>query len=141
MSSMSDYLEGEIRAHIFRTATFTKPTVLAVALCTAATADANTGATITEVPDATGYARQTLNPLDANWSAVSATDGIVKNLAAITFTASGGDWGSITHFAICDSATWGAGNMLFHGVLASAKTINDGDSLVFPIDSIICTFA
>lgn len=31
MAAMSDYLEVELRKHIFRTGSFTKPTVLAVA--------------------------------------------------------------------------------------------------------------
>lgn len=138
---MSDYLEGQLRAHVFRTSSFTKPTVLAIALCTSATADANTGATVPELPNATGYARQTLNPLDANWTAVSSTDGLTDNVTALTFTASGGDWGTISHIAIIDSATHGAGNVLFHGALSASKTIADGDSLILPAGALNCTFA
>ena len=52
MAAMSDYLEVELIKHIFRTGSMTKPTVLAVALCTAATSDSQTGATITEVTNA-----------------------------------------------------------------------------------------
>src|SRR3990170_4352358 len=128
MSQMSDYLEVEIRKHIFRTGSFTKPTVLAIALCTAAPTDALTGATITEVANSYAYARQALNPLDANWTAPDSTGGVTANASLITFpAASGGNWGTITHIAICDSAAWGAGNMLFYGALTASKTITDGE--------------
>lgn len=141
MSAMSDYLEGQVRTHIFRTGSFTKPTVLAIALCTAATSDSQTGATITEVANSNGYARITCNPLDASWPVGSGTDGSVSNANAYTFTASGGSWGTITHFAIVDSATHGAGNVLFHGALTTSKTIADGDSLIFNTGGIVVTFA
>ena len=141
MSAMSDYLEGQIRAHIFRTATFTKPTVLAIALCTAATTDAQDGSTITEVANTGSYARQTLNPADANWTAASATDGLTDNASAITFPTATADWGVITHFAICNSATWGAGNVLIHGALTSSKTVTNGDTISFPIGDLNVTFA
>src|SRR3990167_9371696 len=116
MSAMSDFLEAEVIKHIFRTGSFTKPTVLAVALCTAATTDAQTGATITEVTNANAYARTSLNPLDANWTAPG-VGGLTDNASAIVFPTATGSWGTVTHFAICDSATWGAGNVLIHGAL------------------------
>ncbi len=141
MSAASDYLEVELRKHIFRTGSFTKPTVLAICLCTAAPTDASTGASITEPPDANGYDRQTLNPLDANWTAASATDGLTDNASAITFgpcvTA---DWATITHFAICDSATYGAGNMLLYGTITN-KTIAVGDSYSIPVGDLNVTIA
>src|SRR3972149_4252036 len=93
MSAMSDYLEGQIRAHIFRTASFTKPTVLAVALYTAAPGDAGGG---TEVSGGS-YARVQRDPLDANWTAASATDGLTGNAADITFPTPTANWGTVTH--------------------------------------------
>jgi len=138
---MSDFLEGQIRAHIFRTASFTKPTVLAIALCTAAPTDASTGATITEVANAGAYARQTLNPLDANWTAPDTTGGLTDNASAITFPVATANWGTITHFVITDSATWGAGNVLFHGALTASKVVNTGDQIKFNIGDLDVTFA
>src|SRR3972149_9500724 len=99
MAAMSDWLEGQVRAHIFRTASFTKPTVLAVALCTAAPTDASTGATITEVSGGS-YARVQRDPLDANWTAASSTDGLTDNAADITFPTATADWGTVTHVAV-----------------------------------------
>lgn len=141
MSAMSDYLEGQVRAHIFRTASFTKPTTLRVALATGATTDAQTGATITEVANSGSYARTGPDPLDANWTGASATDGLTDNAAAITFPTATGSWGTVTHIAICDSATWGAGNSLLHGALTASKTVSSGDVFQFAIGALDVTFA
>lgn len=141
MSAMSDYLEGQVRAHIFRTASFTKPTTLRVALATGATTDAQTGATITEVANSGSYARTGPDPLDANWTGASATDGLTDNAAAITFPTATGSWGTVTHIAICDSATWGAGNSLLHGALTASKTVGSGDVFQFAIGALDVTFA
>lgn len=138
MANMSDYLEVELRKHIFRTGSFTKPTNLYICLCTAAPSDSSTGSTITE-PSGNGYARALLAPGDSNWTGASSTSGLTDNAAAITYTASGGSWGTVTHFAICDASS--AGNMLFHGSLTASKSVADGDALVFPVGSIDVTFA
>lgn len=139
---MSDYLESQVRAHIFRTASFTKPTVLRVALATGATTDAQTGATITEVTNANAYARTGPDPLDANWTAASSTDGLTDNAAAITFpTCTTSTWGTVTHIAIVDSATFGAGNSLLHGALTVSKTVGVGDVFQFAIGALDVTFA
>ena len=92
MSALSDYAEVEIRKHIFPAGSFAKPTVLGVGLATAATTDANTGATVTEVTNANAYARVAANPLDATWTGASSTDGLTDNAAAITFPTASGSW-------------------------------------------------
>lgn len=138
---MSDYLEVEIRKHIFRTGSFTKPTTLRVALATAATTDAQTGATITEVANSNSYARTGPDPLDANWTGASSTDGLTDNAAAITFPTATGSWGTVSHIAIVDSATHGAGNSLLHGALTASKTVGNGDVFQFAIGALDVTFA
>jgi hypothetical protein len=136
MSQMSDYLEVEIRKHVFRTGSFVKPTALYVALFTAAPSDAGGG---TEVAGG-NYARQNLAPLDANWTAPDGTGGLTDNAVAITYGAPSANWGSITHFAIFDAVT--AGNMLIHGALTTPKTVNNGDPAPsFPIGSLDVTLA
>lgn len=136
MSAASNYLEDQIIAHIFRTASFTKPTALHVALFTAAPSDAGGG---TEVSGG-AYARVNLPPLDANWAATSAGNGSTNNLVAITFPAPTANWGSITHFGIFDAAT--AGNLLVHGALTTAKTVNNGDPAPsFPVGSLVVNVA
>jgi len=141
MSAASDFLEVELRKHIFRTGSFTKPTVLRVALATAATTDAQTGATITEVANAAAYARTGPDPLDANWSGASATDGLTDNVAAIVFPTATGSWGTVSHIAIVNSATWGAGDSLVHGALTASKAVGNGDVFQFAIGALDVTFA
>lgn len=136
MSAMSDYLEGEIRKHIFRTGSFTKPTTLAVGLFTAAPSDSGGG---TEVSGGS-YARVSVNPLDANWTAASSTDGVTTNAAAITFPAPTANWGTVTHFGIFDATT--TGNLLFHGALTASRVISNGDAAPqFAAGALSVTFA
>ena len=132
MTAMSDYLESQLITHLFRGGTYTKPTVLALALCTAAVSDTHTGAlTSTEVANANGYLRLTTNvsPADANWSASSSGNGTTTNVNALTFaSASGGDWSTITYVAVVDNSTYGSGNVLFYGSLTGAKVVSNGDT-------------
>ena len=142
MPGMSDYLEGQVRAHIFRTASFTKPSVLAVSLHTADPTDVTATAAANEFANSGSYARVALNPLDANWTAASATNGETDNASAITFPTPTGNWGQATYFGIWDSATYGAGNLLFSGALTNAKTINNGDPAPsFAIGALQITFS
>lgn len=95
MAGFSNYVESQLINHIFRTSSFTKPTTLAIALVTSAASDSDDGSTIAEVPNANNYARQTLNPLDANWSAPAGGDGNTHNLSAITFPQASGRCGCL----------------------------------------------
>lgn len=122
MSQMSDFLEVELRKHIFRTGSMTKPAALHVSLHTANPTDAGTG---TEVSGGS-YARVQRDPLDANWTAASATDGITTNAADITFPSPSANWGLITHVGVWDAAV--AGNMICYAALTTAKTVNSGDA-------------
>lgn len=136
MSAMSDYLEVEIRKHVFRTGSFTKPTVLAVALFTAAPSDSGGG---TEVSGGS-YARVQRDPLDANWTGASSTDGLTDNAAALTFPTPTANWGTITHFGIFDATS--GGNLLFWGALTTPKTVNNGDPApAFATGALDVTFA
>ena len=135
MSNLSDYLENELIKHIFRTGTFTKPTGLYVALFTAAPSDPGGG---TEVSGGS-YARVNNAPGDANWSATDGANGQTSNVGAITFPAPTANWGTVTHIAIFDAST--AGNMLWHGALSVARTINNGDQApVFNAGDLTATF-
>lgn len=125
-TSMSDYLEGQIITHAFRTGSWTKPTVLAVALGTACSDSA-----FTEIANSGSYARVNANPLDATWAAATSGNGTTSNVGAIAFPTPTANWNSgsaITHFAIYDSATYGAGNMYFCAALTTSKTVNNGDA-------------
>ena len=84
------------------------------------------------------YAAQSLNPLDANWTAASSTDGLTDNASAITFPSPTANWGVVTHVAIKDQAA----NFLLYGALTASKTVNNGDAAPnFPIGALDVTFA
>lgn len=144
-TSASDYLENRQIDYIFRAQAFTAPTVLCVALATAAPTDASTGATLAEAAY-TGYARGALAPSASNWKgtnnettgASAGTSGTVKNNAIITIgTAATTGPTVVTHFAILDSCTVGAGNVLFWAALTTSKTINNGDPApAFAVDAL-----
>jgi hypothetical protein len=140
MPSMSDYLEVQMRAHMFRTASFTKPTALWIALFTATPSDVGGGTEVTKA-GGTGYLRVQRNPLDANWSAPDSTGGVTANLAAITFPSPTANWGTIVAVGIFDSDDTGSNNLLFWGPLAASKTVNNGDAAPsFGIGALSVTF-
>jgi hypothetical protein len=122
MSQATDYLEGELIKHLFRTGSFTKPTVMAIGLFTAAPGEAGGGTEVT----GGSYARIDRPPLDANWAAVSAGNGLTSNVAAITFAAPSANWGTVTHDGLFDAAS--AGNLLIYSTLTASRIINNGDA-------------
>ena len=132
-------MESAWANHVFRTSSYSKPSGLWIALCTAATSDSSTGSTITE-PSGGGYTRYSTGaPADATWTKASSTINAVANAAAISWTASGGNYGTITHVAIVDASS--NGNVLFHGALTASKTINDGDTFTIAIGGLTVTFS
>lgn len=134
MSAKSDYLENKILDHILGNTAFSAPATIYVALYTAAPNDAGGG---TEV-SGNGYARKDVTNNTTNWP--NASNGDKSNGTAIEFAAaSGGNWGTVTHFALFDAET--AGNMLYYGALTVSKTINDGDQARFTAGSLTITEA
>ena len=136
MTALTNYTENNLINHIFRTASFTKPTTLYIGLITTLT-DGEAG-TVTEVTGGS-YTRIARNPLDANWAA-SVTDGTTSNTAVITFPAATADWGTATHFGIWDAQT--NGNLLIYASLTNPRTITNGTTpsfgagaLTFQIDN------
>jgi len=144
VAEMSDHLEDEVIKHIFRTGSFTKPSVLAMCLLTTNAVDGDTGqfstGTGVEVTNAGAYTRQARNPLDANWTATSGGDGQTDNAAAITYTQATASWSTVVAMAITDSTTFDAGNMLFYSTVGTSRTIDSGDTAEFSIGAITVTF-
>jgi hypothetical protein len=135
----STYLQNRLIDHLFRSATFAKPSALYIALFTAPPSDAGGG---TEVPGGVGYARVNLPPLDTNWRAtqggttgISSGSGGTSNALTVTFGAPTVNWGTVTHWAIYDAVT--AGNLLIWDALTVSRPIIGGDPPpAFNIDSI-----
>lgn len=138
MSQLTNYAEDNFIMHMFRSGTWAKPTVLAFALFTAAPGEAGGG---TEA-SWTNYTRPALNPNDANWAATVGGNGEASNLSAITYNAPGSGPQTMTHMAICDSTTPGAGNMQLYGALTNSRILNNGDAAPsYAIGAIIVTVA
>lgn len=140
----SDYLENQTVDHIFRTASFTKPTHLYVALFTAAPSDSGGGTEVT----GGSYARVDIPPLNSNWTATqggttgasSGTGGQTSNAVAITFPAPTANWGTVTHFAIFDASS--GGNMLIWDALTASRTILSGDPAPsFAVGALVITIS
>ncbi len=94
---------------------------LHIALYTVAPTDAGGG---TEVSGG-AYARVAVAPADSNWSAPDATGGLTDNVADAVFPTPTANWGTVVSFGIFDRPT--GGNLLIHGALTTAKTVNNGD--------------
>lgn len=140
MANMSNYLENKLIDFLFRGVSYSAPSTLYVALCTATVADTNTGSTITEVSGG-NYARVSLTSNTTNWyttngdnaSTSSGTNGTTGN--AVTIAWSSVTWSAtVTDVAICDALT--GGNVLFYGTLSASKTVASGDSISFAANSL-----
>jgi hypothetical protein len=128
MAALSDHAEKLILDWMMTTGSATRPTAWYVALYTAAPSDAGGG---TEV-SGNGYAREAVA-----FDAATSGTGTTSNSGLVSFTADGGDWGSVTHIGIHDAVT--SGNLLWHGSLAAPKNVQDGDSLEFAVGNIDLT--
>lgn len=134
MSDMSNYLENALVNAVFRNTAYTSSATVYVALFTAVSdAEAGTG---TEVTNANAYARTAVT-----FGAPS--NGVISNSSDTTFpTASGGNWGTITHFGIFDSGTHAGGNALsIIKTVTASKVVNDGDTAKFTAGNLSVTFA
>lgn len=125
MSSFSDYLENAVLNHVFRNVALTSPSTVYLALYTAAPTDAGGGTQVS----GSGYARQAIT-----FGAPSG--GTISNTAAVSFTASGGNFGNVVAVGIFDALS--GGNLLAWDAITSA-TVNDGDTINFPIGDIDVT--
>lgn len=130
MAALSDHAENLLLNFLMTTGTATRPTNWYLALYTAAPNDAGGG---TEV-SGNGYSRQSVS-----WDTASGTGGTTSNSGNVTFTASGGNFGNVTHIGIFDAST--SGNLLWHGAMAASKQVNAGNSIQFATGSIDLTIA
>ena len=130
MAALSDHAEALLLDWLMTSGTATRPTAWYVALFTAAPSDSGGG---TEVSTG-GYSRQSVT-----FDAASSPGGTTSNSGAVSFTASGADYGTVTHIGIFDAST--AGNLLWHGALTASKTVADGDTLEFSAGNIDLTLA
>jgi len=138
MSEASDYVENQILDFYLNQGTgaggsITAPSNIYLGLHTADPTDAGSGAEVS----GNGYARVEITDKFSN---ASGTGGSLSSNADITgFTASGGNWGTVSHIGIWDAST--SGNLLFHTALDSSATVNDGDSFQISSGNLTVTVA
>jgi hypothetical protein len=133
MGSFSDHWENEILDHVFKTGAYTAPTNIYIALCKSTVADDDTGSTLPTEVSGGAYARIVCN----TWDAASA--GATENTQVESYAQATADWGTVTHFALCDHSS--TGNMLCHGALGTAKNVQSGDTAKFATGDIDVTLA
>lgn len=121
MGSLTDYAEGIVVKHILRESAYTPAATVYLALCTASAAEGGTGASMNEVANSGSYARTAITFAASSSRRVTQT-------GAVTFPAASGSWGTVTHWAVVDTATYGSGNVLAHGAFAASKSIVSGNT-------------
>jgi len=143
MSQASNYLETALLDHVLRNTAYTPASTVYVGLYKtvdtegAVNARLEAGTLSDEVGNSYDYVRKAVT-----FAAAASPGGTITTSGNVTFDpANGGDWGAITHVAILDSATHGAGNILFYGTLATSKTIQDGDTFQITTGNLTVTLA
>jgi hypothetical protein len=121
MGSLSDFAELELLDHVFNAAYSPAATVY-LCLCTAVPTDTSTGASMSETANAANYARTAIT-----FGAASSRR--VTQSADVNFPQANASYGSaITGWAITDSGTYGAGNVLAHGSFSASFTPVSGNT-------------
>jgi hypothetical protein len=148
MAALSDYLESGLLHHVFRGASFPKPSAIVVALTTGVPLDSHTGSTIPEVPltingSGTGYSRLNLGDPTISGNIVwnyntadhNAGSGLIKNGIVFSFQPALCDWGGLSGIAIVDNPNHGSGNLLMHATLNNPRQVYLGDSIQFDLNN------
>ena len=133
MGSKSDYLENKVLDHVVRDTVYTQATVVWSALFTVIPSDTTAG---TEVTNATsGYTRVTTSFVTAGLT----TTGRTSNSAAVSFvTVAGGNTLTVVGWALMDTSTVAAGNILYWATVTST-VLEVGDQATFPSANIVIT--
>lgn len=111
----------------FFASTYTPPASFYVALCMQAPDNEADGTMLTEPASAAAYARVNVANTSANFS--TPTSGVITNLANVAWPTATADWGVVTHYAFCDSAT--GGNCYFWAGLSLPRLVQSGHLTVF----------
>jgi hypothetical protein len=127
MSAASDYTENLALTYLLTSGSATRPTAWYVGLHTADPTDAGTG---TEVSGGS-YTRKAV--------AFTVTNDTASNSGTVTFPAATANWGTIGYVGVWDAAS--GGNLLFHGAVTSAKTIETGDTFQISTGNLDITLA
>lgn len=122
MAEFTDFLEQELLDHVFAGASYTPPASIHLALYTTVNSDSTPGTEVT----GSGYARQE--------TAFTPGTNPIVNAAIESFTASGGNYGTVVSTALMDAAT--VGNQLCFDNDFTDTVVNDGNTLEFAAGAI-----
>jgi hypothetical protein len=122
MGSLSNTGETALLAHLLQ-ASQTSPATIYLALCTADPTETGTAAAMSEVPNTGAYARTAITFA----APIAGSRRVVQN-NIVTFPQATGSWGTVTHYALVDSATHGAGNLLASGNFTSSFGVVAGNT-------------
>lgn len=120
MGSLTNYAANKLLDHLFNAA-YTSPGAVYLVLCTADPTDAATGASCHEVTNANGYSRTAIS------FGASSSRRITQD-AQVSFPQATGPQGTVTHWALADNATYGAGNILATGSFSSSFSPVSGNT-------------
>lgn len=112
MGKLTTFGDNGFLNHLLGTA-FSPAATMYLALCTSDPGQGATGASMNEVSNANNYTRKSIA-----FSAASSR--AVAQNGAVTFNQASGSWGTVTHWAIVDNATYGSGNVLATGAFSSS---------------------
>ena len=134
--SLSNLLEEAVGAHLLRSAAWTKPVALYLALLKS---DPGETGVLDEV-NGGSYVRLAAGPDDAFWSLPVGGNKQFANAVDFTFAAPTADWGRVSHFALMDAVTGGA--MLAYAPLTVPREIYGNDPApLFAAGDLKITFA
>ena len=137
MSEASDYVENQILNCYLNQADITAPTAIHLGLFTANPTESDEGSSGGTEVSGNGYARVDVT---TKFDTASGAGGSLSSNADITgFTASGGNWGTVTGVGIFTAAS--GGELLFWTALDSNATVNDGDSYQISSGNLTVTVA
>lgn len=133
MGSKTDFLENEMLDHVLRGEEYTAPSAVYSALFTVIPSDSTGGTEVTQA--SSGYTRVASTFVTAG--ATSA--GRSVNSGAVNFaTVAGGATITIVAWGLIDTATFGAGNLLYWATVTNTA-LNVGDQATFPAGSLVIT--
>lgn len=136
--SKSNYLETSVLNYwLGKSFTSTAPATVYVRLYNSTVNDASDA--LTDRCSGSTYADVAVTNSSNNWTN-STAGGSKTNKTTIQFTtAAGADWGTIKSFAILDTNSTTAGNVLYWGDLTASQAISSGNVVRFSTGAIVIT--
>jgi len=134
LGTLSDFARNALLDHTFNADTYTPGASVYLCLCTADPTSAATGASMNECANSGSYQRTAVT-----FSAASG--GTVTQNADTDFSEATGAWGTVSHWAIADTQTYGSGNVLATGALDQGYVIGDNKQLTIASGAIYVELA